>query len=251
MTLRIQFAIGVALAAIIVPVIIVQAQSEGETEAPRAGEVVQDVAEPATPTTADAAQQDTEAPPAEEEGVVLGEETVAEGESEPAPEGSDTEAATETPVEFSSASTTGPDLLTLGAASSTASSTEPVEDPPAVPYEEAFVLQPAVTLHQSGNSITADIELENLTCKACEKVLRAAQVKAYYTAWYPNDGEIKEVGERVAEKAIEVSDVALWSARSMTWSAADIAPGRYYFVVVVDPENAIGAYRMQRMEFAI
>ena len=48
-----------------------------------------------------------------------------------------------------------------------------------------------------------------------------------------------------------MSDVALWSSRSMTWSAADIAPGRYYFVVVVDPENAIGAYRMQRMEFAI
>jgi phage FluMu protein Com len=72
-----------------------------------------------------------------------------------------------------------------------------------------------VTLHQSGSSITADIELENLTCKACEKVLPAAQVKAYYTAWYPNDGEIKEVGDRIAEQSIEVSDVALWSSRSV------------------------------------
>ena len=84
-----------------------------------------------------------------------------------------------------------------------------------------------------------------------KKVLPAAQVKAYYTPWYPNDGEVKEVGEHAAEQELTVSDVALWSSRSMTWSAADIAPGRYYFVVVVDPENAIGAYRMQRMEFVI
>lgn len=123
-----------------------------------------------------------------------------------------------------SASTTPPaDFPPLDTASSTASSTEPVEDPPAVPYEEPFVLQPAVTLHVAGTSISADIELENLTCKACEKVLPAAQVKAHYTAWYPNDGEIKEVGDRIAEQAIEVSDVALWASRSMTWSAADIA----------------------------
>jgi hypothetical protein len=120
-----------------------------------------------------------------------------------------------------------------------------------VPYEEPFVLQPAVTLHVEGSSISADIELENLTCKSCEKVLPAASVKAYYTPWYPNDGEVKEVGEHAGEQELTVSDAALWSSRSMSWSAADIAPGRYYFVVVVDGENAIGAYRMQRMEFAI
>ena len=37
----------------------------------------------------------------------------------------------------------------------------------------------------------------------------------------------------------------------MTWSTTDIAPGKYYFVIVVDPENAIGAYRLQRMKFTI
>ena len=31
----------------------------------------------------------------------------------------------------------------------------------------------------------------------------------------------------------------------------NIAPGHYYFGVVVDPENAIGAYRMHRSEFVI
>jgi hypothetical protein len=77
-------------------------------------------------------------------------------------------------------------------------------------------------------------------------------VKAYYTAWYPNDGpDLKDVDERTAEQEISVSDVALWASRSMSWSASDIAPGRYYFVVVVDPQNAIGAYRMHRSEFSI
>jgi hypothetical protein len=57
--------------------------------------------------------------------------------------------------------------------------------------------------------------------------------------------------EHFAEEELTVSDVALWASRSMSWSAADIVPGRYYFVVVVDPENAIGVHRMQRMEFVI
>jgi hypothetical protein len=117
---------------------------------------------------------------------------------------------------------------------SAASSTDATSTPPVVeepkPIEEPFVLQPAVTLHISGSSISADIQLENLTCKSCEKVLPAAQVKTYYTAWYPNDGpDLKEVGERVAEQELTVSDVALWSSRSMTFSATDIAPGRLLF----------------------
>ena len=74
----------------------------------------------------------------------------------------------------------------------------------------------------------------------------------YYTAWYPNDGpHLKEAGERFGEHELNVSDVALWSSRSMNCPAADVAPGRYYFVIVVDPENAIGAYRMHRSEFSI
>jgi hypothetical protein len=193
-----------------------------------------------------------------QEGSVLGTETSTEAPSSEADEDTETGGSAAASADDESApaasdesASTSQDFLTLDAASSTASSTEPVEDLPAVPYEEPFVLQAAVSLHVEGSSISADIELENLTCKSCEKVLPAAQVKAYYTPWYPNDGEIKEVGERYGEQEIEVSGVALWNARSMSWSAADIAPGRYYFVVVVDPEDAIGAYRMQRMEFSI
>ena len=149
------------------------------------------------------------------------------------------------------ASTTPAEFLSVDTASSTATSIVP-EPLPEEPKEEPFVLQPAVTLDISGNSITAAIELENLTCKSCEKVPPAAQVKVYYTAWYPNDGpDLKEVGERFAEQEISVSDIALWASRSMAWSAADVPKGRYYFVVVVDPENAIGAYRMHRSEFSI
>jgi hypothetical protein len=262
MTLRVPAAIAVGLSLIILPVIIVRAQAEGETEAPPAAETV---ADPAPDTTA--AEQTAEEPetttPAEQEGSVLGAETSTEtgsssetGETDASATTSDAGSGGEesgASANTEAASTTAQEFPDLGTASSTASSTEPVADPPAEePKEEPFVLQAAVTLHVEGSSISADIQLENLTCKVCEKVLPAAQVKAYYTAWYPNDGpDLKEVGERFGEQAIEVSDVVLWASRSMSWSAADIAPGRYYFVVVVDPENAIGAYRMQRMEFAI
>ena len=37
----------------------------------------------------------------------------------------------------------------------------------------------------------------------------------------------------------------------MSWSAENIAPGHYYFVVQVDPENKNGAYYLFRVEFAI
>jgi hypothetical protein len=159
---------------------------------------------------------------------VLGAETSTEAESnsEAGPteasavssEASATDEGAAATTSDESASTTPSEFLTLDTASSTASSTEPVEDPPAVPYEEPFVLQPAVTLHVEGSSISADIELENLTCKACEKVLPAATVKAYYTPWYPNDGEVKEVGEHAGEQELTVSDVALWNSRSRTFT---------------------------------
>jgi hypothetical protein len=50
-----------------------------------------------------------------------------------------------------------------------------------------------------------------VTCKACEKVLPAAQVKAYYTAWYPNDGPVEgynEAKSRSGEQQVKVSDLA-------------------------------------------
>jgi hypothetical protein len=257
MSLRVPAAIAVGISLIVLPIIIVRAQAEDEAETP-----TETAGEPASEaTTSEQEPEESEgAMPAQQEGSVLGAETSTEtgssseaGETDASGTTSDPDSAdeesTDAAAHAEAASTTAQEFFDLDVASSTASSTEPVADPPP---EEPFVLQAAVTLHVEGSSISADIQLENLTCKACEKVLPAAQVKAYYTPWYPNDGpDLKEVGERFGEQEVEVSDVALWSSRAMTWSASDIAPGRYYFVVVVDPENAIGAYRMQRMEFAI
>jgi hypothetical protein len=53
------------------------------------------------------------------------------------------------------------------------------------------------------------------------------------------------------EQTMSVADLANWGTRDMTWSADSIAPGRYYFVVEVDPENANGANRLYRSEFSI
>jgi hypothetical protein len=263
MSLRVQAALAVGICLIVLPVIIVRAQAEGEIGAPPPTETVEETT--ADTTVAEQTPEESEATaPAAEEGSVLGAETSTETESS-LETGQSDHSATSSDVTTAgdeggapapngeAASTTAPETLALDTASSTASSTEPVADPPAeVPKEEPFVLQAAVDLQVDGSSISADVQLENLTCKACEKVLPAAHVKTYYTAWYPNDGpDLKEVGERFGEQDVDVSDVALWSSRTMTWSASDIAPGRYYFVIVVDPENAIDAYRMQRMEFSI
>jgi len=248
MTLRTQEAVGVAIAIglIILPLIIVQAQSEGETEVPAAEETA-DIEQTATEVTT---PQEESAAAEAEQGTA-----VAQEDDPPAAEGEvldESDAAAEEPGAAEPTATTSETetFVGLAASSTEATSTPPVEEPK--PVEEPFVLQPAVTLHISGSSIAADIELENLTCKSCEKVLPAAQVKAYYTAWYPNDGpDLKEVSEHLAEHEVNVSDVALWASRSMSWSATDVAPGRYYFVIAVDPENAIGAYRIHRSEFSI
>jgi len=127
-----------------------------------------------------------------------------------------------------------------------------VEEPK--PVEEPFVLQPAVTLHVSGSTITADIELENLTCKTCDKVLPELDVVAYYTPWYPNDGPAAtydDAKSHSGEQQIKVTDLANWNSRAMSWSAENIAPGHYYFVVEVDPDNARGAHYLFRSEVEI
>jgi hypothetical protein len=256
MSLRVPAAIAVGISLIVLPIIIVRAQAEGETEAPPTTETV---AEPAQETTtAEEAPQDTEATPsAEEGGSVLGAETSTETATTPDPASPGEESAAPA-ANGEAASTSAVETLALDTASSTASSTEPLPDAPVehftVPEEEPFVLQPAVSFSVSGNTATADIVLENLTCKACEKVLPELDVFAYYAPWYPNDGPIEaydEAKSRSGEQQIKVSDLANWSSHAMTWSAENIAPGRYYFVVEIDPENKEDAHRIYRSEFSI
>ncbi|MGE4053279.1 MAG: hypothetical protein AB7F99_00655 [Vicinamibacterales bacterium] len=131
-----------------------------------------------------------------------------------------------------------------------ATSTPPIEEPNP-PKEEPFVLQPAVELTIRDGAVSADITFENLTCKECDRALPELDVITYYTGWYPNDGEIGDIAGRTAVEAEKAPTVANWGKHRMHWSAADIPKGRYYFVVVVDPENTHGAYRMHRSEFSI
>jgi hypothetical protein len=170
MTARIQITIGVVLALIVFPVLIVQAQSEGETAAPPTTEVDAQETGPAADGVGQGPQESEGAVASEQEGSVLEAETSTEtssSEQEPEASAVSSDAANSGEESAAAASTetasTSQDFLTLVTASSTASSTEPVEDVPAVPYEEPFVLPQAVTLHVEGTSLTADIQLENLT----------------------------------------------------------------------------------------
>lgn len=265
------------------PIIIVRAQSEGETQAAAPAEtsgVEQPVAEATAPedesapaaepqqeteegdtpadapaaegeasddsgTTEEAAggsstEQPTSTPPVAE-GSVLGEATSTEEVSRPEPSISEGSSATETEA---------PPMTT--ASSTEATSTPPVVEPQ--PVEEKFVLQPAVALHIEGSSLSADIELQNLTCKSCEKVLPDLDVNVYYTPWYPNDGpaaSYDEANTHRAKQSIDVASLPNWGSHSSQWSADNIAPGRYYFVVEVDPADAHSAYYLFRSEFSI
>lgn len=131
-----------------------------------------------------------------------------------------------------------------------ATSTPPIEEP-APPKEEPFVLQPAVELVIRDGAVSADITFENLTCKECDRVLPELDIVTYYTGWYPNDGEVGDIASRIGVEAEKAPSVANWAKHRMHWSATDIPKGRYYFVVIVDPENMHGAYRLHRSEFSI
>lgn len=158
----------------------------------------------------------------------------------------------------STTATSSIDLLSAMTSTTTSSvdlpsgiaSSSPATDPPARLYEESFVLQPAINFNVRGNAVSANIALENLTCRSCEKVLPDLDVVAYYTAWYPNDGDLNEVGEHFSEQTLTVASLARWAKHDMVWTA-EAAHGHYYFVVVVDPKNKNGAYRLYRSEFSI
>ena len=57
--------------------------------------------------------------------------------------------------------------------------------------------------------------------------------------------------QHAAEESLKVDGLANGASRHMAWSAEEVPAGHYYFVVVVDPENAHGAYRLFRSEFSI
>ena len=48
-----------------------------------------------------------------------------------------------------------------------------------------------------------------------------------------------------------MSSIAPWDVAPLQWQADITTPGHYTFVVVVDPENAIGARDTYRTEFLV
>jgi hypothetical protein len=232
-------ALAVAVTLIILPVIIARAQSDGAV-----------------------GESDPEEPTVHEEsaGADVGEAALAT-----APPHGDVHGEPDAVADEGTASAAAPvlaenePLMVPAVASSThevgseATSTEPVEPLPETPKEEPFVLQPGVELSINGNTVSAAITLENLTCRSYDKVLPELEVLTYYTPWYPNDGPVSEYSDanvHGGKHARSVADLPNGAARELTWSG-EIPPGRYYFVVEIDPDNAQGGYQLFRSEFAI
>lgn len=133
------------------------------------------------------------------------------------------------------------------ASSSPSASSSPVEIPQIV---KEFVLQPSVNLHIKDDTVSAQILIQNLSCRSCAKPPLSTEVITYYTPWYPNDGEIKEIGSRMGETAISISNLPNWGEHKAEWSG-EVPPGHYYFVVTIDPNNLNNLYSMYRLEFKI
>ena len=156
-------------------------------------------------------------------------------EAQPVINGETEFAATSTPIEIEGLS---PSSQASSSPITNATSTELIQSP--LPEKE-FILQPSVDLKIDGDTVSAQIALHNLSCRACDKSLKETNVIAYYTAWYPNDGEIKEIGPRGGETSLSVSGLANWGEYKTDWTSK-AAPGRYYFVVLTDPNNLNNLY---------
>jgi outer membrane biosynthesis protein TonB len=167
------------------------------------------------------------------------EETTTTGgtSSEPATTTETTQTVEETPTEEVVEEILPEPLLEEELATTTASSTEVVEPPVALPKD---------------GPITAEITLQNQTCKSCGVASDEVSVAAYVVPWYPNDGEDVVVPtEQFSKRDVTAPSIAAWGKHSLQWEGEVTTPGRYYFVVVVDPENLIKARDMYRVEFTV
>jgi len=185
------------------------------------------------------------------------EETTTTGgtSSEPATTTETTQTVEETPTEEVVEEILPEPLLEEELATTTASSTEVVEPPVALPKDErAVFIQPSVIIDSQFKigPITAEITLQNQTCKSCGVASDEVSVAAYVVPWYPNDGEDVVVPtEQFSKRDVTAPSIAAWGKHSLQWEGEVTTPGRYYFVVVVDPENLIKARDMYRVEFTV
>lgn len=152
-------------------------------------------------------------------------------------------------VEANAIQSIEPSITTPDALSATST---PNEETFLVPAEEPLVLQPEVYLTINGSKLGAHVTITNLTCRHCDKVSPNVPVKIYYTPWYPNDGpdNVEAVDSRYGAGDFNTAAVSAWDSDAMDWTTEVGTPGHYYFVVIVDPDNINGVYRMHRSEFS-
>lgn len=169
-------------------------------------------------------------------------------------------AAPEASTSFASSTEFLPIIGDVG--STTVASGTPVIITPTPPVKadpRTIIIQPSVDIpaHVKVGPVSATISLRNLTCRSCENASPSVGVVAYITPWYANDEAdvMKAISATTTSKIAETSaatvSIAPWQEQTVSWTGEVIEPGRYYFVVVVDPENAVGAKDLYRAEFLV
>ena len=98
---------------------------------------------------------------------------------------------------------------------------------------------------------SADLWINNLTCRYCVYTSPATTALVYYTPWYANDGVSKEFGPRYYEQSFSIPPIKQWGEYSFRWTGGAHISGRYIFTIIVDPDNLIGARRVSKGEFYI
>ena len=138
----------------------------------------------------------------------------------------------------------------------TASSTEPVSQPEPVLDTRTVFIQTGVNInaHNQTGPVAATITVQNLTCRYCDTASSPVTIKAFYTEWLDNDGTDRinaTSTARFAEQTFNIPAIDPWGSNSVEWQTTIENAGHYSFVVLVDPDNAIGARDTYRTEFFV
>lgn len=85
----------------------------------------------------------------------------------------------------------------------------------------------------------------------CRNMSATTTVRVYYAPWFDDDGKAVEGGTRYDEQTFTVPALPPGQVYSITWTGTARAPGKYYFVATVDPDNTLGVQRTHRSVFLV
>lgn len=196
-----------------------------------------------TSTEATSSEPAAEEPPAQNSG---------EGSSDPTPEPT-AEASTTESVSSSTPEVVPPVLPVEVVASTTASSTEVIVPQKPVYEKRTVFIQTSVDIKSSFKPglVNAEITLANQTCRSCESKNPAVTAVAYVSPWYENRVDAVVPTNKLASQTFTVLPMAGWATSTAHYVGEVTTPGKYYFTVVVDPANEVGAHDMYRTEFLV